>query len=740
MNTRISLRLPITIAALLAAAIAAFAALAYNEMRRSAEEQSSERARSASAQIALLLTPGIQARQRDAASVARDSTLLAALAAPTARSLDAARERLERLQEASPVHDAVELWDTDGNLLVEVAAPDSLRVPAARGVPPRLTDADSVGIGQIMSDSGMTWFDVTAAIRDAGNRHQGYIVKRRRLMGSAQASRTVEIINDLIGIDARFLLGRPETGWTNLLGPAEGPNTSVTAAGAMLTYELGSGERRVGTAEPIAGTPWYAWVEFPHDRVYRRSITFLRNITFIGLVLALLGALLGWQFSRPITEPLGALTDAASRMADGDYEHRLRLKRGDELGQLAAAFDRMADAVQDSRTNLERKVEERTRELQDTLMRLSTSEQQFRALAGSSGAAIITADAQGRITYVNSAGESMFGYAPGELLRRPISLLMPEEDRAELERRQGRLVQASDSGSTDRIMEATARRADGSTFPVEISLASWIVDGTRSTGAVIRDISDRRAMQASLEERAQSLEAANKELAAFSYSVSHDLRAPLRGLQGFSEALLEDYGSKLDARGLDYLHRVSEAAGRMGRLIDELLELSRVSRTELKRETVRLEPLARQHFDELQRLEPDRKVAFVSHAVPEATGDERLVSLVMQNLVENAWKFTRAQPHPRIEFGVDGARDGFPVYFIRDNGAGFDMQYADKLFGVFQRLHAESEFPGTGVGLAIVQRIVLRHGGDVWAKAQPGEGATFFFTLGGRSAPAGIEA
>jgi PAS domain S-box-containing protein len=637
------------------------------------------------------------------------------------------------------VRDAIEFWDTDGNLLIEIAAPESLQVPGARGVPPRLADADSVGLGQIMQDSGMTWFDVTAAIRD-GSRHMGYMVKRRRLMGGAQATRTVNIINDLIGLDARFILGEPATGWTDLLGPAEGPRETVTGHGRMLTYELASGERRVGAAQPILGTPWYAWVEFPHDRVYRRSISFLRNITMIGLVLALLGAFMGWQLSRPITEPLGALTEAATKMAAGDYSHRVRFERSDELGQLAGAFDRMASAVEESRDHLEKKVEQRTHELQDTLVRLSASEQQFRSLASSSGAAIITADAQGRISYVNAAGEAMFGYEPGALLRRPISLLLPDESRDELERRQGRLLQASDSGSTDRIMEATARRRDGSTFPVEISLASWVVDGTRSTGAVIRDITERQAMQASLEERAQSLEAANKELAAFSYSVSHDLRAPLRGLQGFSEALLEDYGKQLDARGLDYLHRVSEAAGRMGRLIDELLELSRVSRTELRRETVALEPLVRMHIDELLRLEPDRKVAFVSHPVPPATGDERLLSLVLQNLVENAWKFTRAQPHPRIEFGSDGARDGFPVYFIRDNGAGFDMQYADKLFGVFQRLHAETEFPGTGVGLAIVQRIVLRHGGEVWAQAAPGEGATFFFTLAGRNVPAGIEA
>jgi PAS domain S-box-containing protein len=726
------------IAALLSAVIAVFAVAVFSEMRRQAEDQAADRAKSASMQIAQLFDNGIRLQISQVTAAAADPVLRAATALPSARTLAAAKARLTELQMSSPIRDEIQLWSEDGELLINVPAPDSTAVPHAARVRPSVGDGDSVSISPMNVDSVAVWFDATAPVQDDG-RHRGYIVRRRRVGVTQSSAGAVETISRLIGVDARFLLGHPETGWTDLIGPAVGPTNATATAGVVHTYAADSANRRVGHAEPIALTPWYVWVEFPHARVYGRSMDFLRRILIVGISIALFGALIGWRISRHITRPLGALTDAATKMAAGDYEHRLGVERPDELGQLAAAFDRMAESVEDARAGLEDQVEQRTRELQATNEQLSGSEQQFRSLASSSGAAIVTADANGRINFVNAAGEQMFGYASGEIIGQPIATLMPPDDRATIEERTGRLMMSGASGSHDRAMEFTARRKDGSEFPVELSLASWVVGGKRLTGGVIRDISERKSMQAALEQRAHSLEDANQELAAFSYSVSHDLRAPLRGLQGFSEALLEDYGDKLDARGLDYLHRISDAAGRMGQLIDELLELSRVSRTELRRGRVELGPLVKRHLDELQREEPDRKVTIKTQPVPPAIGDERLISLVIQNLFENAWKFTRQQSDARIEFGTEGTRDGFPVYYVKDNGAGFDPQYAEKLFGVFERLHAESEFPGTGVGLAIVQRIIQRHGGEIWAEASPGKGATFHFTLGRLNVPASIE-
>jgi light-regulated signal transduction histidine kinase (bacteriophytochrome) len=282
-----------------------------------------------------------------------------------------------------------------------------------------------------------------------------------------------------------------------------------------------------------------------------------------------------------------------------------------------------------------------------------------------------------------------------------------------------------------------ALRGDGSEIPIDLSITGWEENGTWSVGAILRDTTARTALHAALRERALELESTNRELAAFSYSVSHDLRAPLRGIRGFSQALLTDHANALDAQGRDYLHRVDAAAQRMGQLIDDLLELSRVSRTELRRDAVDLTPLADHLVAELRRRAPERVVDFVRPDRLTAIGDARLLELVLQNLLDNAWKFTvRASP-TRIELGASWD-EAEPRYFLRDNGVGFDMRYADKLFDVFQRLHSESEFPGTGVGLAIVQRIVHRHGGRVWADSVVGAGSQFNFTLGsGLTAPEG---
>ena len=241
-----------------------------------------------------------------------------------------------------------------------------------------------------------------------------------------------------------------------------------------------------------------------------------------------------------------------------------------------------------------------------------------------------------------------------------------------------------------------------------------------------------RKLNAELEqrvrERTAELEAANKELEAFSYSVSHDLRAPLRGIDGFSRILLERCSAQLDDEGKDSLQRVRAAAQRMGELIDDLLTLSRATRAELRRTTVDLTALAGEITAELERAEPARKVHWMIAPGLTATGDRQLLRVVLDNLLNNALKFTSRQAEARIEFGAMESGKGC-AFFVRDNGVGFDMTYAGKLFGAFQRLHATADFPGTGIGLATVQRIIHRHGGRVWAESEVNHGATFYFTL-----------
>jgi len=231
-----------------------------------------------------------------------------------------------------------------------------------------------------------------------------------------------------------------------------------------------------------------------------------------------------------------------------------------------------------------------------------------------------------------------------------------------------------------------------------------------------------------LRRNAAELLAANTELDAFAYSVSHDLRAPLRSIDGFSQILLEDYSGTLDAAGRESLQRVRAASQRMGTLIDDLLKLARVTRVEIRTEDVDLSGMAREIAAELQRATPERLVEFAIAPGLSARGDARLLRVALDNLLRNSWKYTAKQAQPRIEFASIAA-NGERAFMVRDNGAGFDMQYADKLFGVFQRLHSPAEFEGTGVGLATVRRIITRHGGRIWAEGVVDRGATFYFTL-----------
>jgi light-regulated signal transduction histidine kinase (bacteriophytochrome) len=259
-----------------------------------------------------------------------------------------------------------------------------------------------------------------------------------------------------------------------------------------------------------------------------------------------------------------------------------------------------------------------------------------------------------------------------------------------------------------------------------VTLAAWILRTLTERRRAAQQIS---ALNADLQRWGADLEAANKELEAFNFAVSHDLRGPLARINGFSQALLEDSASTLDGQGQDYLQRIIAATQHMAELIDALLALSHAARAALSCQTIDLSALARTVAAELQGREPPRSVTFVIAEGLVANGDARLLADVLENLFSNAWKFTAGHPQACIEFGGMPGPDGSLEFFVRDNGVGFDMAYADKLFGAFQRLHRPTEYPGSGVGLATVQRIIQRHGGRIWAEGAIGQGATFYFTL-----------
>jgi PAS domain S-box-containing protein len=326
----------------------------------------------------------------------------------------------------------------------------------------------------------------------------------------------------------------------------------------------------------------------------------------------------------------------------------------------------------------------------------------------------------------------MFVYVGSEVIGQPLTLLMPE--RLHQAHREGikRFLSTGEARVVGKTVELVGTRRDGTEFPLELSLSSWKTDAGVFFTAILRDVTERKRAEEEVRKINAQLEIANKELEAFSYSVSHDLRAPLRAIDGFSRILLEEHHHELSDGGQQFLRRVRENAQKMGQLIDDLLTFSRLSRQAVKKQPVAPLNLVRQVLEELRQEQNGRRVEISVADLPPCQADPGLLKQVFVNLLSNAFKYTRKCEIGHIEIGHE-KKNGELAYFVKDNGAGFDMRYADKLFGVFQRLHRAEEYEGTGVGLAIVQRIINRHGGRVWAEAEPNKGAKFYFTLEERS-------
>jgi PAS domain S-box-containing protein len=371
---------------------------------------------------------------------------------------------------------------------------------------------------------------------------------------------------------------------------------------------------------------------------------------------------------------------------------------------------------------------------------LLRSDARHRAIMEGALDCIITIDGDGRVIEFNPAAERTFGYRKRDVFGRPLAdLIVPPDLRQAHREGVARHRATGEQRVLGRRIEMRAVRSDGSEFPVELAITKIPGDHDELYTGYLRDVTERkhseealRITNAQLEqrvnERTTELQAAVDELEAFSYSVSHDLRAPLRSIDGFSQALVEDVGPLLTPETRTHLTRIRNATQRMGQLIDDLLQLSKVSRGEMTREHVDLADLAGRIANDLSRRTAHSPAIAMTPPLP-AMGDPRLLRILLENLLDNAWKFTSPRSDARIEIGrVDGT-NGSTTFFVRDNGVGFDATYADKLFAPFQRLHAVSDFPGTGIGLATVRRIVHRHGGHVWAEGSPGGGACVSFTL-----------
>lgn len=358
------------------------------------------------------------------------------------------------------------------------------------------------------------------------------------------------------------------------------------------------------------------------------------------------------------------------------------------------------------------------------------SEAQYKELLASAPDAIVVTDTAGSVTYANAHTEKLFGYLPGELFGQHVDTLMPARFRSVHQdnmRRHAKTPPGRHEMASGRAIFALKR--NGEEFPAIIGLNK--IDGPQGPQviATIQDVTEIRAAQATMAEANRQLTSVNKDLASFSYSVAHDLRSPLRVLNGFSELMLTEHAGQLDDLGRSYLQRMRIASLHMSSILSGMLELSRVTRSAMTLRVLDMSTLAHEMVDILRAEQPGRQVDVCIESGMHASGDPDLIKIVLLNLLGNAWKFTSKRDDPRIEMGVQH-QDGQPVFFVRDNGAGFDAAHAGQLFNAFQRLHRAEEFPGTGIGLATVARVIEKHGGQIRAEAAPGQGACFFFTLG----------
>lgn len=366
------------------------------------------------------------------------------------------------------------------------------------------------------------------------------------------------------------------------------------------------------------------------------------------------------------------------------------------------------------------------------------SEERFQVIAKNLKDMIFMTDPKGIIIYVSPSSEYMFGFKPAEMMGKNFILFLHKED---IPLAIGRFQLAMSGHKSDEPLILRMNRRNEEIFFGElVSVNLYENEHISGNIGIIRDVTERHRseeetnkinadLELRVKKRTAELEAINKELESFSYSVSHDLRSPLRSIAGFATMLQEDFGKVLDDDGQDYLNRILNATNYLGQLIDDLLNLSRLHKAALHPADIDISQLVRAEFDSIIKTEPNRKAKLSIQPDITIKGDQNLVHSVVQNLVANAWKFTSKREIAEIEFGTKQVND-IQVCYIKDNGIGFDMKYYKKLFGPFQRLHSTQDFPGSGIGLASIKRIINKHGGDVWAEAVPNEGATFFFHLG----------
>ncbi|MDX2188111.1 MAG: ATP-binding protein [Opitutaceae bacterium] len=633
---------------------------------------------------------------------------------------------------------SVALFDGTGR---KVADTDAAQGTIDESLSPWVAETLSTGFGVLYADGTAArpslW--VTAPVRNASGKMLGLLRVRVQLSALQQiVSRatsdlnTYAILSDASGIILAH--GKAPERIGSLLPepfPVAKPEAVLASGNATRTAASSPSERFA--YQTLATVDWSAAVVQSGEAFHGGTRAVARVILYLGAVSFLVGGIAAVAAAHLMARPITQLAKVARRIEEGSVDQLFPRTGPVEIAALADAFNRMTARLNQSYRELEKQIEE-TRE----------NEKRLRDVISANPVAQAVVDETGFIVRLNPAFNQLLGYSLSDVptVQDLWLRLFPEDDtldrfRHEFSRHlhaEGRNSDAPQSieveipakSGTKKVVELRGR-AFG---PMTIIAFHDLTARRRAELEVVRlnvDLEQRVAA------RTAELTQANAELESFSYAVSHDLRAPLRAIDGFSRALEEDYAGKLDGEALDYLSRIRAASQRMGILIDDLLTLSKVSRAEVHREAVDLSDMALTVWEGIRQADPARSVNFECEPGMRTEGDMSLIRIVIENLLSNAWKYTRRRADAKVSLTcrIQPAAFGREerVYVLEDNGAGFDMRYAAKLFGAFQRLHGQTEFEGTGIGLATVRRIINRHGGRIWAQAEVNKGATFFFTL-----------
>lgn len=497
---------------------------------------------------------------------------------------------------------------------------------------------------------------------------------------------------------------------TRALGGVDGSSEDTGSSGVAALYSYKS----------LRTVPWVLIASVPAEEAYLPLREASKRLWTICLVVSLLVMPLVWVLAWLILRPVTQLRDEFEKLRDGGRGYRpVPVERRDEIGDLTRSFNALM----------------RERAVAETRSR--DSEERLRMVTDNLPALISYVDADFRYRFVNRVYDDWFGAAPEGYIGRSMRDVVGEEGWADIEPAARRALEGQAAIFRREMVRGDELRTLEGTLLPDITVDGR-VEGfyvlVNDITALTRTKDQLRALNTDLEQRVQertaALAASNRELETFAYSVAHDFRAPLRAMDSFSALLLEEQGAKLDDEGRDYLARIRASSNRLGRLIDDLLRLAQLSQQALNRESVDLSLLVEQEIAVLRAAEPKRRVEVRVEPGMIAAGDRALLSALLHELIGNAWKFTADTEEARIEFG-SAPRGPAQAYYVRDNGLGFDMAFAQKVFTPFTRLHGSDEFTGTGIGLALAKRVIDRHGGRLWAEAEDGEGAAFWFVLPG---------